>query len=92
VGIKPKGNQRRVRATETVVMSVAQTILAVAAAYLACGFVFGVAFVTVGVGRVDPDARGTSVGFRLLILPGTTALWPLLAKRWAAASRGGGRG
>jgi hypothetical protein len=73
-------------------MAVVQTILAVAEVYLACGLLFAVVFVTVGVGRIDPDARGTSFGFRLLILPGTAALWPLLAKRWAAASRGGGRG
>jgi hypothetical protein len=30
--------------------------------------------------------KGTSIAFRLLILPGTVAFWPLLAVRWAKAS------
>jgi hypothetical protein len=50
--------------------------------YAALGLVFAVAFVTRGVGRVDPAAREGTWGFRLLIVPGTVALWPLLARRW----------
>jgi hypothetical protein len=57
-------------------------ILASVAAYLGLGLAFAAVFVTVGVGRVDPAARGTSVSFRLLILPGTAVLWPVLARRW----------
>jgi hypothetical protein len=68
-------------------MLAAQVILGLAAGYLGCGLVFGAAFVAVGVGRVDPAARGTGLGFRLLILPGTAALWPLLAVRWLRAAR-----
>ena len=36
----------------------------------------------VGVGRIDPSAAHAPVGFRLIIVPGTVALWPLLAIRW----------
>lgn len=50
--------------------------------YAALGLIFALAFVTRGVGRVDPAAREGTWGFRLLILPGTVALWPLLARRW----------
>ena len=50
--------------------------------YLACGIVFAVPFVVLGVGRIDPHATHGSWGFRVLILPGTVFLWPLLAKRW----------
>jgi hypothetical protein len=50
--------------------------------YLVAGWLFAVPFVLYGAGRIDPRARGGSVGFRLLILPGTAALWPLLALRW----------
>ena len=70
-------------------MAVAELIVRVVSAYLACGLLFGLAFVTAGVGRVDPAARGTSAGFRLLILPGTAALWPLLAARWLRSTRSG---
>jgi hypothetical protein len=64
-------------------MSGAELVLLAVAGYLAAGFLFGLVFVTVGVTRIDPAARGTSAAFRLLILPGSAALWPILAARWA---------
>lgn len=70
-------------------MIVAQTLLGFSLIYLACGLLFAGIFVTVGVGRVDAAAQGTSLGFRLLILPGAMALWPLLALRWIRVYRGG---
>jgi len=70
-------------------MTVAEVIVLAVSAYLACGLLFGLAFVTAGVGRVDAAARGTSAGFRLLILPGAAALWPFLAARWLRAVRSG---
>ena len=65
-------------------MSVAAANLVVdlVLAYLAVGALFAVPFVVVGAGRVDEDARAGSVGFRLIILPGVVALWPVLALRW----------
>jgi hypothetical protein len=54
--------------------------------YLALGSVFAVAFVTHGVDRIDPMARGAGWGFRALILPGSVLFWPLLLVRWAAGS------
>ena len=53
------------------------------AAYTAFGLLFAVAFVWVGVERMDSQARGARVGFRLLILPGVAAFWPLFLRRWA---------
>ena len=50
--------------------------------YLLFGLVFGVPFVVKGVGRIDPAAAEGTRGFRILILPGVIALWPLLARRW----------
>jgi hypothetical protein len=55
--------------------------------YATFGLLFGVVFVSVGVGRVDPVARGAPLAFRLLILPGAAALWPVLAARWLRAGR-----
>lgn len=55
-------------------------------AYAAAGFLFGIAFVIAGVGRLDQNARGTSVGFRILILPGLLVFWPLFALRWLAGT------
>lgn len=57
-------------------------LLGLAGLYLGIGLVFAIPFVLVGVLRMDPHARPGSWGFRLLILPGTVALWPLLLCRW----------
>lgn len=53
-----------------------------AAIYLGIGMLFAAAFVTRGAPRIDPQADGGSWGFRLAILPGCAALWPLLIRRW----------
>ena len=50
--------------------------------YVALGLLFAVAFVARGIERLDPGAHGASWGFRLIVLPGTVALWPLLLRRW----------
>lgn len=56
-----------------------------AVAYLACGFVFAIFFITKGVQQVDEGVEGSSTGFRLIILPGTMVFWPLLLKKWVHA-------
>jgi hypothetical protein len=52
--------------------------------YLAGGLLFAVAFALAGVRRIDPRAAHGSWGFRLLIIPGAMAFWPLLLKRWVS--------
>src|SRR5216117_1407265 len=59
-----------------------ETLLVAAGIYLLCGLVFAVLFVLIGVKRIDPHAAHGSWGFRVLIIPGTMFLWPLLARRW----------
>ena len=60
----------------------ADTILLIAGAYLALGALFALAFVAVGAARIDPSARGATLGFRVMVFPGAALLWPLLAVRW----------
>ena len=60
----------------------AEKLVAAVGVYGLLGVVFALAFVTAGVGRVDASARGTGIGFRLLIAPGAAAFWPLLLTRW----------
>ncbi len=50
--------------------------------YLLAGLAFAVPFALVGVGEIDPHAAHGTWGFRLLLVPGTILLWPLLAHRW----------
>jgi hypothetical protein len=66
---------------------IAAALLLILGIYLVCGLVFAVAFVLVGVKRIDSHALHGSWGFRLLIFPGAAALWPLLLKRWASGTR-----
>lgn len=54
--------------------------------YAAAGLALAVAFVARGVQRVDPQADGSGWGFRLIILPGVAAFWPLLLRRWVAGA------
>jgi hypothetical protein len=54
--------------------------------YTACGAVFAALFVVFGLTRVDEQARGSSIWFRVIISPGTVALWPWLLRRWLLAA------
>jgi len=55
-------------------------------AYTALGVAFALAFVTMGVKRIDSQAVGGSIGFRLLVFPGSVAFWPLLLRRWISGN------
>lgn len=56
-------------------------LLFAALLYLAAGFLFALVFAFRWVDNFDQEARGAHLGFRLLILPGCTLLWPYLMKR-----------
>jgi hypothetical protein len=64
----------------------AAAIVACVTIWLVIGFVVGVVFLFLGIGRVDPAARG-SYAFRPLLLPGIVLLWPIVALRWYALTR-----
>jgi hypothetical protein len=66
-------------------MHVAELFVDALAVYGLAGAVFAVAFVTLGIQRVDSVAEHAPVGFRLIVLPGVAALWPLLLVRWLKA-------
>ena len=67
-------------------MIVAEWLVLIVAGYAILGLLFAGPFLVRGVTRLDPTARGTSLAFRLAILPGTVALWPVLARKWAGGS------
>jgi hypothetical protein len=55
-------------------------------AYLLAGLLFAIPFVLRGARAIDPVAREGTCGFRLIILPGVIAFWPLLARRWLSGA------
>jgi hypothetical protein len=59
-----------------------EILFTIAGLYLFCGFIFAIAFVTKGVSIIDEGAHGGSIGFRIIIIPGTMIFWPLLLKKW----------
>lgn len=63
-------------------MIIASVILLLISLYLGVGLLFGLTFITWGVERLDHATKGTSWVFRLLLLPGSIVLWPLLARCW----------
>lgn len=63
-------------------VAVATWAVRLVAFYLACGLVFAIPFLLRGAAAIDPGAREGTRGFRLIVLPGVVALWPLLLRRW----------
>ena len=63
--------------------TIANGVVLLVGLYVVAGVVFAAWFTTKGVGRIDPVAKEGTRGFRILIIPGVVALWPLLAKRVA---------
>lgn len=56
----------------------AELLFYLALIYLLIGFVFGLYFVAIGAKRRDPAAVSNSIGVKLILLPGSVALWPIL--------------
>ena len=61
--------------------SLATLLVLAVEGYLLLGLVFALPFVLFLAGRIDPNARHSSWGFRLLVIPSICLLWPLLLKR-----------
>jgi hypothetical protein len=60
---------------------VARAFALILGAYAGVGLLFALPFVAVGVQRLDSEAKESGIGFRLLILPGIAAFWPMFLLR-----------
>lgn len=61
-------------------------LLSLASGYGVMGAIVALAFLTVGIERILPAARGAHA-FRPLLLPGLVLLWPIVLWRWAVLAR-----
>ena len=64
--------------TETIV-SIA---LLAAGVYVLIGIVFYFPFIRKGVHTFDDGVKSAPLFMKILIFPGTVALWPILLKKW----------
>ncbi|MEP3784570.1 hypothetical protein [Ascidiaceihabitans sp.] len=62
-------------------METAELIVALARIWGWVGAAVALAFLTIGIDRIDEDAQGAYV-FRPLLIPGILLLWPLVLWRW----------
>ena len=65
---------------------ISMTLYHAVLSYSVAGAAVALAFILVGVDRVDPAAR-RAIAFRPLLLPGAALLWPLVLARWIATER-----
>ena len=61
--------------------------LLIVAAYLFAGIVFTIFFQAKGISKIDEGVHGSSVGFRIIIVPGCIVFWPLLLNKWINADK-----
>ena len=66
-------------------MSIAGAIAYALSLYAAAGLVTALAFVTFGISRVLPHPMPATLGARILLVPGSAALWPYILLRWCKA-------
>lgn len=75
-------NRRRARTFAIMTApEIATWVLRTGTAYAAIGIAFAVYLLVRGLARFDAAAAHASWGFKLLIVPGAVALWPLLWRR-----------
>lgn len=68
-------------------VAVVELLIKVVRGYLFAGLVFSLPFLIFGIHRVDPDAGGWNIGFRIMLIPGLSVFWPLFALRWLRGKR-----
>jgi hypothetical protein len=55
--------------------------------YICCGILFSIAFIAKGITKTDEAAHGSGWGFKIIIIPGVIALWPVLLVKWMKAKK-----
>ena len=59
-----------------------EIILIIVLVYLALGVLFLIPFLVKGISKVDGGAHGSTIGFKIIIIPGVIVFWPALLKKW----------
>jgi len=59
-----------------------EILLIIAAIYLLGGVLFVIPFLMKGLNKVDEGANGSTIGFKIIIIPGVIVFWPVLLSKW----------
>jgi hypothetical protein len=68
-------------------MTIVAIIFYIVTIYLVVGFLFMIPFIIKGVNKIDEDAPGSSIGFRIIIIPGVIVFWIVLLRKWIKMSK-----
>lgn len=63
-------------------MNTAHLILALAGLYVSLGVFVALGVLLGGLGKIDHAVSESTWGFKMLVVPGLAALWPLMLMRW----------
>ena len=59
-----------------------EILLIIAAIYLALGVLFVIPFLMKGLNKVDEGAHSSTIGFKIIIVPGVIVFWPVFLSKW----------
>ena len=59
-----------------------EILLIIVAVYLLVGVLFVIPFLMKGLNKVDQGAHGSTIGFKIIIIPGVIVFWPVLLSKW----------
>ena len=59
-----------------------EIILIIVAVYLLVGVLFVIPFLMKGLNKIDEGAYGSTIGFKIIIIPGVIVFWPVLLSKW----------
>jgi len=59
-----------------------EILLIIAAIYLLGGVLFVIPFLMKGLNEIDEGAHDSTIGFKIIIIPGVIVLWPVLLSKW----------
>ena len=59
-----------------------EILLIIAAIYLLGGVLFVIPFLMKGLNKIDEGAHGSTIGFKIIIIPGVIVFWPVLLAKW----------
>jgi len=59
-----------------------EIILIIVAIYLLGGVLFVIPFLMKGLNKIDEGANGSTIGFKIIVIPGVIVFWPVLLSKW----------